>query len=60
MQRLVDRRARLECDAAAARHIDLSVFGMDIGFHFFRLSLGPERGNNDAPEIPPAEISHTA
>src|ERR1700751_4399768 len=60
MQRLVDRRARLERDAAAARHIDFSVFGMDIGFHFSRLSLGPERWNNHAPEFPLAEITLTA
>src|SRR5207248_1283079 len=33
VQRLVDRRARLEGDAAAAGHVDFAVFGMNIGFH---------------------------
>src|SRR5438067_5209112 len=34
VQRLVDRRTRLERDAAAARHIDFAVLRMDVGFHF--------------------------
>src|ERR1700682_6330737 len=33
VQRLVDRRTRLERDAAAACHVDLAVLGMNVGFH---------------------------
>src|SRR5437667_10705283 len=33
VQRLVDRRARLERDAAAAGHVNFAVLGMDVGFH---------------------------
>src|SRR5437763_3220697 len=38
VQRLVDRRARLERDAAAARHIDLAVLRMNVGFHLSPLA----------------------
>ena len=60
MQRLVDRRARFERDAAAARHVDFGVFGVNVGFHFSRLSIGPGCRDDLAPESPFAEIIHPA
>src|SRR5207237_4167435 len=51
VQRLVNRRARLERDAAAACHVDFAVFGMNIGFHCVPLAWARNAGN-PAPETP--------